>query len=74
MLWKPSDGSLNLRYHDAVILEAKVLVKDGHGERAVRPDEVVLQQSATGGDKVEQLVRLSLAQAMAWIDRDLTVP
>ena len=65
VLWKPSDGSLNLRYHDAVILEAKVLVKDGHGERAVRPDEVVLQQSATGGDKVEQLVRLSLAQANA---------
>ncbi|MCX6878111.1 MAG: hypothetical protein NTW21_30505 [Verrucomicrobia bacterium] len=65
VLWKPSDGSLHLRYHDAVILEAKVFVKDGQGERAVRSDEVVLQQSASGGDKVEQLVRLSLAQANA---------
>jgi len=63
VLWKASDGSLNLRYHDVVILEAKVFVKDGQGERAVRPDEVVLKQSATEGNKVEQVLRLSLAQA-----------
>lgn len=65
VLWKSSDGSLILGYHDAVILDAKVFVKDGQSERAARPDEIVLKQSSTEGNKVEQVVRLSLAQANA---------
>ncbi|MEI7901038.1 MAG: hypothetical protein WCK89_12370 [bacterium] len=65
VIWKPSSGSLKLRYSDETILEAKILVCTPQGERAARRDEVVLAQSATGSNKVEQVLRLALAQTNA---------
>ena len=62
VLWEPADGSLKLRYHGATILEGKILVQTDADKRPAKTDEVVLKQSTTGKDKVEQVLNFSLAQ------------
>jgi hypothetical protein len=65
VLWESADGSLKLRYHDTVILGGKILVQTGADKRPAKRDEVVLKQSTTAGDKIEQVLHLSPAQANA---------
>lgn len=65
VLWEPADGSLKLRYDDAIILEGKILVQTDADRRPAKREEIELKQSTTGKDKVEQVLRFSTTQPNA---------
>ena len=59
--WKAEEGRLSLRYHGAVILDAKVAAEDAAG-RKVQDVAVRLQQTETPGEKMEQRLKFVPAQ------------
>ena len=62
-LWDPTTGALQLSYNGTVIFSATVAVRDAAGVRTPKPDEVVLRDHASQGDKVEQHLRFELQKA-----------
>jgi len=59
--WNAGRGKLRLRYHDAVILDARIRAEDAAG-RAVAGAEVRLQPTEPPGEKVEQRLKFVAAK------------
>lgn len=60
--WSAAKGVLQLRYHDSVILDAKLQIQDAAGARDAVAGEVMMTPDVRGGGRVEQRLHFALAR------------